>query len=117
MTNTARAVFDGIKILDTKEVGQDLIEVCAAGQAAYDEASSEMAVETDSFLRRFQMRGKDQVWHAPWLPRKDTVHTHVAADQAHEAAKEIFKAWGEKVRKSIPPIGEWNDHPEWLQPG
>jgi hypothetical protein len=110
-----RPVLDTVKILDTRDVRHEQYETCATATAHLDEEAHDMVVHLDSFVRRFEMRGQDQVLHPPWLPRKDTVHSHVNRDEAPEAAREIFHAWAEKVRKSIPTPTEWDQHPSWLQ--
>jgi hypothetical protein len=111
MNDKTRPVFDSLTILSTKEIGTDSIEVCATGQATYEDASQSLSMSIDSFLRKFEMSGKDEIWRTHWLPRPNVVRTHVTAEEAHEAAKEIFKTWGEKVKKSIPSTKEWNAEP------
>ena len=110
MKTLDRAVLDTIKILETREVDHEIYEVCATAEAALDEDTHELVVKLDSFVRRFEMRGEDQILHPPWLPRKNVVRTHVEHSEAGNAAKEIFQSWAEKVRKRIPLTEEWDGH-------
>lgn len=110
-----RPVLDTVKILETRDVAHELYEICATAVASFDEDSRELTVELDGFVRRFEMRGEDQILRPPWLPRPDVVRTGADRAEAPEAAKEIFASWSQKVRKSIPPPAEWERHPRWLQ--
>lgn len=107
-------MLDTVKILETRDVAHELYEICATSVASFDEDSRELTVELDSFVRRFEMRGEDQILRPPWLPRPDVVRTGVDREEAPEAAKEIFASWSQKVRKSIPPTNEWEHDPQWL---
>jgi hypothetical protein len=110
-----RTVLDTIKIVETREVGRESYETCAAASASYNEDTRELAVTLDAFVRHFEMRGKDEILRPPWLPRTDSVRTHTDRDEAPEAAKEIFQSWAGKVRKTIPGPEEWNRRPDWLE--
>jgi hypothetical protein len=110
-----RPLLETIKILETRDVRHELYEICATAQAVLDESSHQLTVSLDAFVRRFEMRGVDQILRPPWLPRKDMVQTHVDREEAPDAAKEIFRAWAEKVRKTIPSPTEWEQHPAWLE--
>ena len=107
MNAIARNVLDSVRIVDTREVGHDSYEICTTAQASYDDESREMQVDLDSFVRRFEMRGKDEIMRPSWLPRRDSVKTHVYLEEAPDAAKEIFETWAHKVQRAIPPPGEW----------
>ena len=117
MNIAERTVLDTVRIVETKEVDHESYEVCAAALAAYDESSRKMRIVLDAFVRRFEMRGRDEILHPPWLPRSDTVETHVSLEEAPAAAKEIFSSWATKVRKSIPPLETWQKGVLWLKPG
>ncbi len=105
--NTARNVLDAVRIVDTREVGPDSYEICTTAQANYDEESREMQVDLDSFVRRFEMRGKNEIMRPAWLPRRDSVKTHVYLEEASDAAKEIFDTWARKVQRTVPPPSAW----------
>ncbi len=113
-TSSWRSVLDTVRILETREVGRQSYEVCATGRADYDENSREMRVDLDALVRRFEMRGKDEVFRPAWLPHRDSVRTHVSLEEAPDAAKEIFGAWAQKVRKATPSPGEWQPETSWL---
>ena len=115
MSGIARNVLDTIRIVDTREIGHDSYEICATAKASYEEQSGEMQVALDSFVRHFEMRGKDELSHPAWLPRRDLVKTHISWDGAADAAKEIFNAWAHKVQKDIPPPSQWQRDASWLR--
>ena len=115
MNAIARKVLDTVRIVDTREIGRDSYEVCATAQASYDEESREIQVDLDSFVRRFEMRGKDQILRPDWLPRPDSVKNHVYLDEAPDAGKEIFDTWAHKVQRAIPPPSEWRRDVSWLR--
>ena len=115
MNIAERTVLDAVRILETREVGHDCYEVCATAQATCDESSGKMKVVLDAFVRRFEMRGRDDILRPPWLPRNDMVETRVSFDEAPDAAKEIFSSWAKKVRKVIPCASEWTAKAPWLQ--
>lgn len=109
MNALERNVLDTLKIVETREANKELFEICTIAQAIYSEASGELRVELDAFVRHFEMRGKDQIARPLWLPRKDLVRTHTDLAEASEAAKEIFESWTNKVRKTIPAPQEWTN--------
>ena len=114
MNIAERKVLDTVRILETRELGHESYEVCATAQATYEESSRKMRVVVDAFVRRFEMRGRDEVLRPAWLPRSDTVETHLSLDEAPDAAKEIFGSWAQKVRKAIPSPNEWRPEAPWL---
>ena len=114
MNERLRNLLETLRIVGTREVGGNIYEVCANGRASFDDETHRLEVALDSFVRRFEMRGKDEVLKPPWLPRQDNVKTEVSLDEAPDAAKEIFDAWTRKVRGSIPASSEWNAEAEWL---
>lgn len=115
MTTQGQCVFQGVDIIATQEVGKETYEVCATCEAAFDEKESKLSVELHAFVRRFEIRGKDDVLQPPWLPRPETVRMGVDRGEARDAAKEVFANWVRRVRISIPPATEWMRHPVWLQ--
>ena len=117
MNTLTRTVLDTLRIIDTREVGHDSYEICATAQAIYDDDAREMQINLHSFVRLFEIRGKDQILQPSWLPHADCVKMHVALDEAPEAAKEIFRSWAEKIRKLIPGPGEWTSDAPWLRAG
>jgi hypothetical protein len=102
MAATNRTVLDSTKILETRELNGYTYEVCATTRASFDESSSELCVQMDSFLRKVKLRGKDEILHPSWLPRSDATRVHVPIDESFDAAQEICHSWAEKVRKSVP---------------
>jgi hypothetical protein len=77
-------------------------EVCATGEANFDEGKSQLMVELDSFIRPVDLRAKEAHLPADWLPRKQTLKESVTQDEAVDLAKDIFHRWVGKVRQSVP---------------
>jgi hypothetical protein len=77
-------------------------EVCATGEASFDEGKSELIVELDSFIRPVDLRAKEAHAPADWLPRKQTLKESVSQDETVDLAKDIFHRWVGKVRQSVP---------------
>ncbi len=88
-------------IVETLENRAGTCEVCATAEARYEEAASLLVVECDCFLRVVHQRGADESSRPAWLPRKDSVKTSVAREEAVAAAKEIFRSWVKKVRQAV----------------
>ena len=116
MSAIARNVLDTVRIIDTRESEHDSYEICATAQASHDEEAGEMQVALDAFVRRFEMRGKDDLFRPGWLPKPDLVKTHISWDEAADGAKEIFNSWAHKVQRSIPAPTEWRRDASWLGP-
>lgn len=115
MTETARPILDSVRILQTREVGRSVYEVCATAQALFDETAQAMVLQLDCFVRRFELTQPDLVLRPAWLPKRDSVRIRLSADEAPTAAKEIFDDWTEKVRRTIPSPSEWRSDINWLQ--
>ncbi len=88
-------------IVETLENHLGTCEVCATAEASFADATSELAVECDCFLRVVNQRGADQTLRPDWLPHQDSVKTHVSREEAVAAAKDIFRSWVKKVRQAI----------------
>ncbi len=115
MNIAERTLLDTVRIVETREVGHESYEICATARATYDEAAGKMRIVLDAFVRHFEMRGRDEILHPPWLPRSDAVETHVSLEEAPEAAKEIFDSWAHKLCKTIPGGSEWRPEVSWLR--
>src|ERR1044072_2785932 len=102
-----RTVLETVRIVETREVGHESYEVCATARATYDEPARKMRIVLGAQVRRFEIRGRDEILHPPWLPEDDMVETEVSRAEAPDAAKEIFTTWARKVQRSIPPTSEW----------
>lgn len=87
-------------IVETLENPLGTCEVCATAEASFADATAELTVECDSFLRVVHQPGKDETLRPDWLPRKDAVKTHVPREEAVAAAKDIFQSWVKKVRQA-----------------
>ena len=114
MPTQSHGLFDGLNIIATEEVGTKTYEVCAKCEATFDENTSKLSVGLQAFVRQFEIQGKDEVSHPPWLPRAENVKMGVSHEEACDAAKEIFSSWVKRVRLSIPPTSEWLRHQEWF---
>ena len=73
-------------------------EVWASAEAGYAEATSELSVRLEAFLRR----SKDNK-HLPvhWLPSPQDVCEHVDFEEASPATKEIFESWVHRVKSAV----------------
>lgn len=72
-------------------------EVWASAEAGYDEATSELCVKLEAFLRRSKDNKRLPVL---WLPSTQNVREHVDFEEASPAAKEIFESWAHRVKRS-----------------
>lgn len=78
------------------------LEVCATVDASYDDASSQMIAELDSFLRPVDIRGKESHLAADWLPRKEIVRESTGPGDASSFARDIFQRWVKRIREAVP---------------
>ncbi len=97
-----RRLCDRTEIVETREVGGGVFEVCAHETAHFDEESRECTVRLDSFVRAVNPRGADRDLHPSWLPRPDTTRHKMELDEALEESREMFRRWTAKVRATIP---------------
>jgi hypothetical protein len=94
------------KVLSISEIVQDLDreteprELCAAAEADYDEARSQLVMNLDAFVRKVHHAGADECTRPAWLPKPQTLHEGVADDEASELARDIFHRWTRKVREA-----------------
>jgi hypothetical protein len=109
-----RNVLDRVRIIDTREVAHQWYEICATGLATYDEETGRMTVQLDGFLRRVQLRGKDELSRPPWLAPRESVSMTVSREEATDAAGEVFDAWAKRVTRSIPNPSAWQPDAPWL---
>lgn len=78
------------------------IEVCARGDAAYDQAKGRVFISLDAFTRPVLSRGKDERLSAAWLPDRKHVTQDLPRECAVDFANEVFAKWLRQVRESIP---------------
>jgi hypothetical protein len=112
----ARNVLESIRIIETREAGARVFEICATASAAYYDDTHDLVVELASMVRAVHHDGPDEELHPSWLPRADKVRIHLDREEAPEAAKDVFQAWSRKVRESIPGSEEWREDAAWLKP-
>ena len=77
-------------------------EVCATAEADFDDESSQLFLELDSFIRPVDIRSRENRLPAGWLPKKQGLRESVSQDEAVALAKEIFHRWVGKVRQAVP---------------
>jgi len=77
-------------------------EVCATGEASFDEGKSQLIIELNSFIRSVDLRAKEAELPADWLPRKQTLTVFVKQAEAVDLVKDIFHCWVGKMRQSVP---------------
>jgi hypothetical protein len=97
-----KRIISSVEVVDELEIQPGRVEVCAAEEANFDEATSLMTVQLNAYLRPIDFRAADKHCVANWLPRPETIHEHLAIEEAMPAAKEIFRRWTTKVRRSMP---------------
>jgi hypothetical protein len=86
------------------EVDGVMREVCATADASYLESQQRLTTELDSYLRTTDPLEPERRLSAPWLPPREAVNETVAAEEAVDVAKDIFKRWVQKVRRSVPAL-------------
>ena len=97
-----RTVISSSEIVGTIRCVEGKVEVCVTGEAAFDEAASQLVMELATFLRRVGLGVSSEPLSRDWLPEGQTVREHLELDEALPAAREIFKSWAAKVRRAIP---------------
>lgn len=96
------------RIVATSEIvgsftkGEHEYEVCATGDANFDEGKAQLQMDLDSFIRPVDLLEKEKHVSADWLPSKQSVNESVSREDAPDLAKEVFQRWVGKVRRSIP---------------
>ena len=78
------------------------MEVCARGDAAYDQAKGRVFIALDSFTRPALSRGKNHRLPAAWLPERKHVTQDLPRECAVDFANNVFRNWLQQVRESIP---------------
>lgn len=105
-----KKVIDISEIVEAIDLAEGPGEVCAAGEAEYDEKRGRLAVRVDSFVRSSDPRTAERRRVPEWLPNPQTMEESVSLEEAIPVAKDIFRRWVQKVRKSVPSARN-------LQPG
>lgn len=77
-------------------------EVCATAEAEYDDSRGRVIVRAKSFVRTTDLRIAEKRWVPDWLPKDQLMEDGVSPEEAVTAAKEIFRRWVEKVRRTVP---------------
>lgn len=80
-------------------------EIHITGEAAHDESAGLLTVALNARLRTLDLLHKERLLPADWLPKPQQQTEHVAAEEASDAAREIFHSWVRRVRDSIPASG------------
>ncbi len=97
-------------VLSISEIVQELnretepLELCATAEGEYDQDTSSLAVRLEAFLRQVHHTRRDECTRPDWLPRGETVHEHVAAEEAGAVARDIFRRWTRKLRESAAAV-------------
>lgn len=99
-----KRVIDTTEVLGTVEMPEGKFEVCAAGEANFDENGNRLVVRLSSALRSTDVRGKEKQFTASWLPVGETVTESVGVEESHDLSREIFHRWVRKVREATPAL-------------
>jgi hypothetical protein len=97
-----KRIIDTSEVLGTVELPNGTYEVCATADANYDDDAKQLIVRLNSFLRTTNLRAKEELSPADWLPKGETVTESMDPDEAVEAARDIFHRWAQKVRNAGP---------------
>ena len=89
------------QIVDTIEFSGEEWEVCAAADATYEQSTSRVVVELESFLRKSSIGGDGEVRRVDWLPEKRCVTEHAPRIEATQVAHDVFVSWVRRVRQSL----------------
>jgi hypothetical protein len=92
------------EVVDSRETGAGVIDVCAAADGSFDRASSMLEVRLDAYLHNFA----GEQFRPAWLPKRDTIREHVPHEEIHEVGRDIFQRWVRKVHETVPrfiPLG------------
>ena len=100
------------KILSTSEsinpqqLGTQLREIHATGEAVYDERRKELRMTLDCRVRESRWGRKDRYRRLNWLPKKQSLREPMPAEEALPAARSIFHTWTERIRRQAADQGE-----------
>ena len=97
-------IIDTSEVLGTVERPEGSGELCASGDASFDEAEGRLVVKLEAFLRLTDLLAKERHFRADWLPKNETVTETVGREECHEMAREIFHRWVRKVRETAPQL-------------
>lgn len=97
-----RTIISTSEVVGTIAGAKGGLEVCATGEAAFDEAASLLVMKLQSFLRGTGRGAGEEPVRRAWLPPDETVRENLEFEEALPAAREIFQSWAAKVRRCIP---------------
>ena len=95
-------VFSISEIVASKSIEGEAYEIHAAVKSAYDDATSRLTIDLDSFLHPADITSHAAPIRPDWLPRHDTIRESIPSEEAFSETKEVFHNWVGKVRTSIP---------------
>lgn len=99
-----KKVINISEIVETVDLPEGPCEVCAGAEAEHDEMRGRLIVRAGSFVRTADLRRTEKQVAAPWLPKPEIIEEAVARGEAVTVAKDIFRSWVQKVRRSIPSV-------------
>lgn len=79
-------------------------EVCATGDARYEESKHQLVMDLTSFLRPTDLVAPEYHTTARWMPTPESLRESVDPVDATALAREIFFRWVRRVRAAAPPI-------------
>jgi hypothetical protein len=85
-------------VVDTREVGKDVIEICANVDGHYDRTSSLLEIKQDAFLRNHA----GEQFRPSWLPQGETIREHLPHEEIQELGRSIFHRWVKRVHDAVP---------------
>jgi len=99
-----KRIIDTSEVLGTVETPEGLCELCASGDASFEEDPGRLVVRLEAFLRPTDLLVKERHFRADWLPENATVTESVGHEECHEVAREIFHHWVRKLRETAPML-------------
>lgn len=96
------ALLDTTQVIATVQLDGATHELCAEAMANHDRHSNRLTVKLRAFLRAEQHDHIGEISTPNWLPEPQTVTEHVAAEEAHDLANDIFASWCHKLASVMP---------------
>lgn len=86
------------EVVDTREVGQGVVEIYASVDGHHDRTSSMLEVKLDAYVQNHA----GEQFRPSWLPAGQIFNEHVPHEEIREVGRDIFHRWVKKVHESVP---------------
>ncbi len=95
-------VISTSEVLGTYDQGRGEMQVCATGDAQFDEDRSKLVMDLNSFVRPADPCIKEEHLSADWLPQPQHVEEKATRQDAGAVARDIFRRWVHRIRDTVP---------------